>query len=110
MEWGDATLPFGWKESAFFYHSTGFPASSFIRVLGIPGSLYIDERLNGELVSRNGCWSVSHLKEIATLALELLKLRYTLFAIFLVDLGYFFGFSQARPSASYPHYLSGSHC
>ena len=71
----NATLPFGWKESAFIYHSTGLAASSVTRDLGIPCSLYIDDRLNSELVSPDGCWSVSPSKEIATLALEPLKLR-----------------------------------
>ena len=67
-----------------------------------------DSMVNWYLVTGVGQFPTSI--ENATLALELLKLRYTLFAIFLVDLGYFFGFTQARPSASYPHYLSGSHC
>ena len=45
IEWGgwwlvNATLPFGWKQSAFIYHLTGFAASSVIRDLGIPCSLY----------------------------------------------------------------------
>ena len=44
-----ATLPFGWKASAFIYHSIGLGATSFIRSLGVPCSQYIDDRHVGQL-------------------------------------------------------------
>ena len=43
------TLPFGWKISPFIYHSTGLVVSDFFRSIGIPCSLYIDDRHNGQL-------------------------------------------------------------
>jgi hypothetical protein len=43
------TIPFGWKLSAWIYHSTGLVATHFFRSMGIPCSLYIDDRHVGEL-------------------------------------------------------------
>ncbi|KAK3744244.1 hypothetical protein QZH41_015497 [Actinostola sp. cb2023] len=43
------TIPFGWKLSAWIYHSTGLVATHFFRSIGIPSSLYIDDRHIGEL-------------------------------------------------------------
>ena len=47
------TIPFGWKASAFIYHSTGLLASHYLRSIGIPCSLYIDDRHNGEIACPN---------------------------------------------------------
>ena len=44
------TIPFGWKLSAYAYHSTGFLASHHFRSIGIPCSLYIDDRHTGQLM------------------------------------------------------------
>ena len=49
IQWGGwnfvyNTLPFGWKISPYVYHSTGLLASNFFRSIGIPCSLYIDDR------------------------------------------------------------------
>ena len=52
------TLPFGWKISPFVYHTIGCAATSFFRSIGIPCSLYIDDRLNGEIMTASGPWSV----------------------------------------------------
>lgn len=52
-----ATLPFGWKESPFIYHSVGLAVSGYMHSHGIPCSLYIDDRLNGELLTSSGPWS-----------------------------------------------------
>lgn len=51
------TLPFGWKESPFIYHTIGLVASGYFRRLGIPCSLYIDDRLQGEVFTSSGPWS-----------------------------------------------------
>lgn len=53
-----ATLPFGWKESPFVYHTTGSEVSSYFRSIGIPCSIYIDDRLQGELLTSEGPGSV----------------------------------------------------
>ena len=52
------TWPFGCKISPFVYHTIGLSASRFLRSLGIPCSLYIDDQLNGELLTSCGPWSV----------------------------------------------------
>ncbi|KAK3105648.1 hypothetical protein FSP39_002589 [Pinctada imbricata] len=39
------TLPFGWKNSAYVYHTLNMTAMSFIRSRGINGLVYIDDRL-----------------------------------------------------------------
>ena len=44
------TLPFGWKISPYIYHTIGPVASRYLSARGIPCSLYIDDRLNGELL------------------------------------------------------------
>ena len=57
FEWGGlwfvcTTLPFGWKMSPYVYHTTGLAVSGVLREQGIPCSLYIDDRLNGELLTK----------------------------------------------------------
>jgi len=54
IQWGGwyfvyNTLPFRWKISYFVYHSTGLMASDFFRSMGIPCSLYINDRHKGQL-------------------------------------------------------------
>ena len=39
------TIPFGFKASAFIYHTTGLIPISFCRGLGVPALLYIDDQL-----------------------------------------------------------------
>ena len=43
------TLPFGWKCSPYVYHNTGLVATNYFRSIGMPCSLYIDDRHNGQL-------------------------------------------------------------
>ena len=47
------TIPFGWKISAYIYYSTGLLVSHYLRSIGVPCSLYIDDRHNGELQVSN---------------------------------------------------------
>lgn len=54
IRWGDwwlvcATLPFGWKNSPYVYQTIGLVVTSHGRKMGVACSLYIDDRLNGEL-------------------------------------------------------------
>jgi hypothetical protein len=51
------TLPFGWKESPFIYHTIGLAVSGYFRNMGIPCSLNIDDRLQGELFTTVGPWT-----------------------------------------------------
>lgn len=39
------TIPFGFKASAYIYHSTGLVATGYCRKLGVPCLQYIDDRL-----------------------------------------------------------------
>ena len=62
IEWGGlwwvcTTLPFGWKNSPYVYQTIGLVATNFFRQKGIACSLYIDDRLNGELFTKKGFWS-----------------------------------------------------
>jgi len=43
------TIPFGWKLSAFVYHSTGLLVSHYFRSIQIPCSLYIDDRHTSQI-------------------------------------------------------------
>lgn len=54
----NTTLPFGWKNSPFVYQTTGMAATSYLRNLGVPCSLYIDDRLIGEILADRGVWSL----------------------------------------------------
>ena len=44
-------IPFGYKGSAYIYHTTGMAATSYCRKLGVPCLQYIDDRMLGELCS-----------------------------------------------------------
>ena len=46
------TIPFGWKASAYLYHTIGMASTSYVRSLGVPCSQYIDDRHVGLLASR----------------------------------------------------------
>ena len=43
------TIPFGWKASAYIYHTVGLAATSYIRSMHVPCSQYIDDRHTGQL-------------------------------------------------------------
>ena len=52
FEWGghwfcDTTLPFGWKNSAYVYYTTGEVLSHWLRSRGIYTELWIDDRFLG---------------------------------------------------------------
>ncbi|KAK3728299.1 hypothetical protein QZH41_001229 [Actinostola sp. cb2023] len=65
------TIPFGWKASAYVYHTIGMAATSHIRSMGIPCSQYIDDRHFGqltpphELAPTTQAWSDLELAEAA---------------------------------------------
>lgn len=44
-----ATLPFGWKASAFLYQTIGLAAINYVHSFGVPCALYIDDRHVGQL-------------------------------------------------------------
>ena len=92
FEWGgwyftSNTIPFGWKASAYIYHSIGLLASPYFHSLRIPCSLYIDDR--------------QKLPPLASLSSDRHKsLAHANSAIFLVcftliNLGYFIGIKKS---------------
>lgn len=86
LRWDDcyfvyASLPFGWKASAYVYHSTGLVATNYIRSLNVPCSQYIDDRHIGQLVTPATCdWNDFQKSEAAAyIATSMLtSLGYTL--------------------------------
>ncbi len=46
---GTSPITFGWKLSAFVYHSTGFLVSHYFRFIRIPCSLYINDRHSSQI-------------------------------------------------------------
>ena len=83
------TLPFGWKASAYLYHSIGLIATSYIRSHGIPCSQYIDDRHFGELQIRRSAppcsWSGFQRAQAALY----------IACYILIDLGYFTGLKKS---------------
>ena len=83
------TLPFGWKASAYLYHSIGLIATSYIRSHGIPCSQYIDDRHFGELQIRRTAppcsWSGFQRAQAALY----------IACYILIDLGYFIGLEKS---------------
>lgn len=47
-------LPFGWKASAYLYHTLGLAVTGAIRSWGVPVSQYIDDRHAGQLMRPSG--------------------------------------------------------
>ena len=97
------TIPFGWKLSAFVYHSTGLLVSYYFRSIRIPCSLYIDDRHSSQIrLPRD-----SNL--VKSLDPDKLNLVSALIASFLVcytliKLGYCIGLQKSilQPSQSVP--------
>ena len=78
-----STLPFGCKISPYNYHSIGLAATGFLRSQGIPCSLFIDDRLNGEIITATGPWS----KRPRALRLEAAKAALYVVLSLLLELG-----------------------
>lgn len=82
-----ATLPFGWKASAYIYHTIGMAAISHIRSMGVPSSNYIDDKHIGQLRAlRSSSYKYSNyqLSEMATF----------IACSILLQLGYFLGLKK----------------
>ncbi|XP_070561811.1 uncharacterized protein [Ptychodera flava] len=92
------TLPFGWKLSAYVYHTLGYTITSYARMLGVPCLQYIDDRHGGPLrMTKTGRenhneWSNLELAEAG--AYILLKLC--------INAGYFIALSKSvlKPTRS----------
>ena len=119
FEWGgwffvSCCIPFGWKSSAYIYHSTGLLASHYLRSLGIPSSLSIDERHSGQLSFPNGCLPVSYqnLPSQDSINLALANTAIFLTCFILSSLGYFIGLEKSTlvpcKQVSYLGFISDS--
>jgi len=101
------TLPFGWKISLFVYHSTGLVVSNFFQSMGIPCSLYIDDRHDGQLQIPPNQGAYANLANLDEHNLAAAKS-----AIFLVKPGYFLGLPKSllmpRKIVPYLGFLSDS--
>lgn len=98
FEWGgwffvSCCIPFGWKSSAYIYHSNGILASHYLQSLGIPSSFYIDDCHSSQLSFPNGCLPVAYqnLPSQDSICLALANADIFLMCFFLSSLGYFIG-------------------
>lgn len=81
------TLPFGWEISPYIYHSIGLAATGFLRSQGIPCSLHIDYRLNGEIITATGPWSKLSQERPKALRLEAAKATLYVVLSLVLELG-----------------------
>ena len=102
FEWGgwffvSCCIPFGWKSSAYIYHSTGLVASHYLRSLGIPSSLYIDDRHSSQLSFPNGCLPVAYqnLPSQDSIYLALANAAIFVTCFILSSLGYLIGLEKS---------------
>ena len=100
FQWGgwyfvSNTIPFGWKLSAYIYHTTGSLVSHHFRSIGIPCSLYIDDRHIGQLTIRPE--SKFDSSPVSLPKPDFLLAQSALFIVcyFLSALGYFIGLSKS---------------
>lgn len=88
------TLPFGWKNSPYVYQTVGLSSTSFFRELGITCSLYIDDRLIGEVFSEEGSWSRPIELRSDQFSREAAEAALYVVSLVLIHLGYFLGLSK----------------
>ena len=88
------TIPFGWKASAFVYHSIGMAATNYIRSIGVPCSQYIDDRHCGQL-----CLSFT---QSSYSGFALAEMAAFIACTILISLGYFIGLKKCvlQPSTA----------
>jgi len=88
------TLPFGWKNSPYVYQTVGLGPTSFFRELGITCSLYIDDRLVGEVFSNEGYWSRAMEHRSQQYSRQAAEAALYVVCMILVNLGYFLGLNK----------------
>ena len=89
-----ATLPFGWKTSAYVYDTVGMAATHFIRSSGVPCSRYTDDRHAGQLRLPRACMNQFSNFQLAQMA------AFVACSV-LVSLGYFIGLKKKCLNAVY---------
>ena len=100
FEWGgwyftSNTIPFGWKASAYIYHSIGLLASHYFRSLRIPCSLYIDDRHTGEIQLSPLTPGYASLSSDRHKSLARANSAIFLVCFTLINLGYFLGIKKS---------------
>ena len=85
-----ACLPFGWKASAFVYHTIGLTATHFIRSLGVPCSQYIDDRHVGQLRLHPRANSMDAFSNF-----QLAQMAVFIACSVVISLGYFIGLKKS---------------
>ena len=88
------TLPFGWKNSPYVYQTVGLGPTNFFRGRGIVCSLYIDDRLNGELFTSEGYWSRPISQRNREFSFQAAEAALFIVVKVLVHLGYLLGFKK----------------
>jgi len=93
------TIPFGWKLSAYIYHSTGLLASHLFRTIGSPCTLYIDDatQLLLHISATTACYDVLATQDRN---FQLASSAIFLVCYFLVELGYTFGIEKSKLTPS----------
>ena len=89
------TIPFGWKNSPFVYQTVGLASSSFFRDFGVVCTLYIDDRLIGEIFSESGNWSRPIEFRDAEFSAKAAEAALYIVCRVLVALGYFIGINKS---------------
>ena len=89
------TIPFGWKSSAFIYHSIGLLASHYFRSVSIPSSLYIDDHHTGDLRLRNRAPAYAHLASDHEQCFALASSASFVVCFTLVSLGYYINLAKS---------------
>lgn len=92
--WVCNTLPFGWKNSPYVYQTMGLLATHFFRQKGIACSLYIDDRLNGELFASEGYWSRPVSQRDEKFSFHSAEAALYVICRVLTQLGFFLGLSK----------------
>ena len=100
FEWGGlwfecTTLPFRWKMSPYVYHTTGLKVSGLLREKVISCSLYIDDRLNRELLTKSGPWSILYSDRRKECRVKAVRAVIIIVFYVLVELGYTIGISKS---------------
>ena len=83
------------EESPFIYHTIGLAASSYLRSCGVPCSLYIDDRLNGEIFASTGSWFLHPSARTEKFRLQAAKTAIFIDALLLIQLGYTIGIQKS---------------
>ena len=84
-----ATLPFGWKASAYLYQTIGLAATNFVRSAGVPCSQYIGDRHNGQLRL------LSHPPSPSFTNFQLAEMAAFIACLTSISLGYFIGLAKS---------------